>query len=338
MPKNKNAGFRYRVINNCLRNNKRRWTLEDLIAEVSEQLYDSFGITKGISKRQIQEDINIMRSDPPRGFAARIICKNGFYFYEDIEFSIDNNPLTDTDLESIKQSINVLKQFKGLPHFAALQEIISKVEGTVNFYRDIDSIIEFENNAAVKGSEFLDKLYKAIINKKVLSILYKSFKAEKATEQVIHPYYLKEYRNRWFLLGFNQEFGKLSILGLDRIVDIQEFGHEYKENTILNPETYFQDIVGVTVPENINKEIIQIRVSKEQAPYILSKPLHHSQKVIAKLENETIVISVELIPNYEFESLILSYGETIKVISPEILVERLKERLIKASNQYFALS
>ncbi|HPI85009.1 MAG TPA: hypothetical protein PLR01_01440, partial [Bacteroidales bacterium] len=72
MPQNKNASFRYRVINSCLRNQFRQWTLDDLIAEVSVQMHEQFGVAGGISKRTIQADLNIMRSDPPRGFAAPI--------------------------------------------------------------------------------------------------------------------------------------------------------------------------------------------------------------------------------------------------------------------------
>src|SRR5258706_13121538 len=95
---NKLALIRYRAIDECLRNRYRKWTLENLIEKVSEVLYDTEGIRSGVSKRTIQADIQLMRSDK-LGYNAPIIVKEKkYYSYDDADFSITNTPITDTDL------------------------------------------------------------------------------------------------------------------------------------------------------------------------------------------------------------------------------------------------
>ena len=83
MATNKNASYRYRVIDNCLKNTARKWTLNDLIKTISEKLDEDLGIYKGVSKRTVQNDISIMRSMYPRGFDAPIVCKDGNYYWDD---------------------------------------------------------------------------------------------------------------------------------------------------------------------------------------------------------------------------------------------------------------
>src|SRR6056297_2682395 len=145
MPTNKNASFRYRVINQCLRNTGRRWTLEDLIETISNEMYEQFGIDKGISKRTVQYDINTMRSDPPRGFAAPIACENGCYFYEDQDFSIDNNPLNETDIENLNEASAILKQFAHLPLYGELEGMLGKLQENI-VQNDAETIVAFEQN------------------------------------------------------------------------------------------------------------------------------------------------------------------------------------------------
>ena len=97
MPANKNALIRYKTIDRCLRNRYRRWTIDDLVDACSDALYDMEGITKGISKRTVQGDIQIMRSDK-LGYNAPIeTYGNGYYRYSDPDYSISDTPRTDDD-------------------------------------------------------------------------------------------------------------------------------------------------------------------------------------------------------------------------------------------------
>ena len=101
MPANKNALIRYKTIDNCLRNRYRRWTLENLVEACSDALYDMEGISKGVSVRTVQADIQMMRSDK-LGYNAPIeVYDHKYYRYSDPDYSITDMPLSQNDYEVI---------------------------------------------------------------------------------------------------------------------------------------------------------------------------------------------------------------------------------------------
>lgn len=335
MPSTKNASFRYRVLNDCFRSIKGKYTLEELISIVSNKLDEHFGIAKGISKRQIQEDLMIMKSLPPRGFEAPIECKNSMYYYTDRSFSINQNPLNQDDIGNLTDAIGLLKQFNGLPHFSDLTQTINKLEGSLranSFSKR--TFIDFEKNEKVMGTGHLSPLIKFISERKVIEISYKSFKSAKASEITVHPYLLKEYRNRWFLLAWNDELKVMSNFGLDRIQSIKILPKKaFIENQDFDAENYFENIIGVSIPQNSKIEKIEVQCSAELSDYIKTKPIHSSQKVLK--DNKTgILIQLKLIPNYELMSLLLSFGAGIKVLKPETLVSNIKNILKSSLEKY----
>lgn len=332
MPTNKNAQFRYRVIDRCLQNRGREWTLQDLIDEISDQMGEQFGNYKGISKRTVQYDINLMRSEPPRGFDAPIGCEDSKYFYEDPAFSIIDHPLIDSDIEQIQEAITILKQFKGLPHFKGLEQVIYKIEGQANTYGR-QEFIHFERNEDVAGLKWLENLYNSILNQQVLEIEYQSFKAEISKKEVVHPYLLKEYRNRWFLLGYNENFELISNYALDRIIDIQIKNKKFRENTDIDPDSYFCNIIGVSVPEDQEPIEIKFWASLEQAPYLVTKPIHHSQKILEENKDGSI-FQIYVIPNFELEQVFLGFGERVNILDPQWWSLILKERIKNALRHY----
>lgn len=334
MPLNKNASFRYRVINNCLRNQFRQWTLVDLIREVSDQMHEHFGITSGVSKRTVHSDINIMRSDPPRGFAAPILCKDGNYYYEDPEYSIDNNPLNEIDLRSLKDASDILRQFKGLPYHLELNQIINKIESTVHRQKIFEvPLIHFEYNDQLKGQEFLQPLLKCIQSRLAVEVRYQPFNLDAPLLLTIHPYFLKEYNNRWYLFGLEHDPRRLVNLALDRILETTDSKTPYIPNRIIDPAQFFNDIIGVTYNTNVKKQNVLLRFTKDRAPYVLTKPLHSSQKLISD-DEDGITVSIEVVPNKELIRDILSFGGDIRVILPEDVAIEVEKILRKAADSY----
>ena len=332
MPKNKLASFRYRVINNCLRNTGRKWTMQDLIEEISQKLFEDFGMEKGISKRTFHYDIELMRSMPPRGFDAPIISKNGYYQYEDPCFSIENTPLNETDIDTISDAITLLSQFSKLPIHEELAIVKEKLYGEVLQNNTRAKVIDFEQRE-VKGSEFLAPLFKAINATAPIKLEYKPFKTGVSVSDVIHPYLLKQYNHRWYLLGMNNAYGRIGIYSLDRILRFEPAKEEYIPNTILKPETYFKNIIGITIPYDETIQEITLHFTNDQKPYILTKPIHLSQKIIDNSE-EGLTVTINVIPNYEFFSMILSFGENVEVIAPITIRNKIKEKLNLAVGKY----
>jgi predicted DNA-binding transcriptional regulator YafY len=331
---NKNAFIRYQTLDKCFKNIGRNYYIDDLLSVCNEALYELNPNAVGIKKRQLFDDIKFMESS--QGWSIPLVRhkdgKKVFYRYEDANFSINQQPINDLEAEQLKSALLVLARFKGLPQFEWIQELILKLEQQFQLQNTTRELISFDANEYLKGIEYLGTLFNAILYKRVLQICYKSFSSDAVTTVEIHPQYLKQYNNRWFLLGQNPEYKTLTNFALDRIVTIAEVNTEFKE-VVIDFDAYFEDIVGVTKPVDEQPVLITLQATKSLAPYIITKPLHGSQKHI-KNDDDGLLFSIEVIPNYELEKQLLAFGEGLVVCSPDSFKSKLKERIQKLHELY----
>lgn len=333
MPVNKNALIRYKTIDNCLRNPYRRWTVEDLVDACADALYDFEGIRRGVSLRTIQGDLQMMRSDK-LGYNAPIeVYDHKYYRYSDRNYSIMNLPLSHNDIETMTEAVNLLRQFEDFDHFSEMSDVVSRLQDNLAIARGKKKIVDFERNSNLKGLRYLNPLYNHIARRETLKIEYQSFSARKPYAYTVFPHLLKEYRNRWFLFCTNTK-GMLYNFALDRILSIQtEPDIAYKNNPNFDPDTYFNDLIGVTKWGNATE--ITFWASREQALYIATKPIHPSQKIIQdKTKDGSKVFSVIVEPNWEFFSLMLGFGPGVRILSPNSVVREIKRKIKKAAEQY----
>lgn len=334
MPINKLALVRYTTIDNCLRNRFRKWTLEDLMEACSDALYEYEGITRGISKRTIQLDIQNMRSEKLGYNAPIIVTDKKYYSYEDKHFSITNTPLTQQDLGTLNEVLDVLKQFKGFGYFQELTGMVTRLEDKLYKQKHKGkSYIDFEKNELLKGLKFIDPLHKSILQKKTIEITYQSFKARQPQHIVFYPYLLKEYRNRWFLLGAAKKGKSVMILALDRMEHIKELHGEKYHTAGFEVTKYFDDVIGVSKMPGQSAQLVVMKIGNAHAPYILTKPLHPTQKIL-KEEEDGVIFSIEVIWNFELEREIMGFGEQLKVLGPRRLQRKITSRLRQAFEQY----
>lgn len=334
MPVNRNALIRYKTIDLCLQNRYRRWTLDDLIDACSDALYEYEGIDKGVSRRTVQMDIQLMRSDKLGYNAPIVISEKKYYTYEDADYSIMNIPLSEGDLDKLTETVDFLKQFKGFSHFRELESMVQKLEDHIYSQKvNRKPVIDFEKNEDLKGIEFLEKLYQAIIRKNILEITYQSFTARQAGTFAFYPYLLKEFRNRWFLIGSKNNAHPLFNLAIDRIIEVRNTEKVFTDEIGFNAEVYYKNVIGVTVNHGAKAENIVLFVTRKHAPYVLTKPLHPSQKLID--DNEYgITVSLEVQHNFELEKEILGLGDGVVVLSPDRLRANIIERLANALDLY----
>jgi len=323
----KHAIIRYQVLDRCLRNTGSRYNIEDLLEECNEALFEFDTKTNGIKKRQLYDDIRFMQSEQGWSIPLEKV-KSGrtvYYQYEDRNFSINNQPLNQTEATHLKSAMMVLSRFKGLPQFEWIEELIPKLDQTFNISDSSEKIMSFDNNEFLKGIEHLSSLFNAITYKKVLNIAYHSFKSDKAIGMKFHPYHLKQYNRRWFLLGKTEGYSTITNLALDRIIKIEEIDLKYINNEI-NFDEYFEDVIGVTITDE--KEVVKIEmyVTKETEPYIRTKPIHESQSPLRVFE-DGFKFFIKVIPNSELESLVLGFGENLKVLEPKEFKEKILKRL-----------
>ena len=324
MATNKHAIIRYQALDRCFRNTARRYYINDLIEACNQALYEFEGIEEGIKRRQVFDDIRFMESEQGYSIPLEKIRdgRKVYYRYSDPNFSINNEPLNEAEAEQLKEALLTLNRFKGMPQFEWVNEMITRLQSSFNLVETDKQIIEFEHNPFLRGLEHITNLYYAISYEKVLAIKYQGFKQEKGGQFHFHPYYLKQYNNRWFVFGLHEKLDKIANLALDRIKTIEEVQQQYKPIDI-DFEEYFEDVIGVSIPNDGELQKILLEVDIELFPYIESKPIHGSQKVKERREKSAI-IELELIPNYEFESTILSFGSKIKIIKPIELAKKLK--------------
>lgn len=336
MATNKNALIRFKVLDSCFRNPGKRYFIDDLIEECEKVLLEIDSDSNGISRRQILDDITFMESkdgwkiDLARTRDGRKV----FYTYVDPNFSINNMPLNEVEINQLQSVADILSQFKGMPQFEWINEMVPKLKQGMAAKEAAATIIEFDNNQYLKGIEHLGPLHNAIFYKKVLEISYQPYENETPYNLVIHPYFLKQYNNRWFLFGYNPAMDKYNWnMAIDRIAAIKEIKGRYQKNISIDWQEYFEDIIGVTMPDNGIVENITLHFYGKTGKYMETKPLHGSQKS-KWVDDNTLEVNLQLIINYEFERLILSYADSVKVIKPIRLATSIESRLKAAYGQY----
>jgi predicted DNA-binding transcriptional regulator YafY len=321
--KNTNRTGRWIAIDNCLKTGH-SFTWEQL-AKACE---DHPQVGYYPSKDMIKKDISQIRSE--YGFEIIFNRLTNTYSYKNKSNSISNHGLLSSHTNLLLEAQTILSQYPFLPQLDGLNAVIEVMEnkaglkGTVN-----KKIIEFDNSTSSSGIEFLKPLYLAISNKNVVSFEYQPFHYNNSKTVLVHPYYLKEYNKRWFLIAYNDDNKRLENFALDRIQSsISCITIKYQEcQTDFND--YFKDIIGVSIYEG-KKERIELSLSGNRGKYVLTKKLHHSQETVINTKDEVVVV-INVIPNLELYSLLLSFGSDLKVLSPKSVVKEINS-IIKKMN------
>ena len=346
MATNKHAIIRYQALDKCFSNFGRQFFIDDLIEACNDALYQYTGdekysdsIAPGISRRQIFDDIAFMESDA--GYQIPLEKHKGgssgrkvYYRYADRDFTINNQPITDEEMKQLREMTSLLNRFKGLPQCEWMEELVTNLEDKFKIKGTSKSVISMESNAYVEGLKYLSPLFNAIINRQVLNIIYSPFNKSDC-EWDIHPYFIKQYNNRWFLLGLNEKDHRISTIGLDRIKSVENSSIPYIDDYIIvDVDEYFADVIGVTIP--YDKEVVRVKLqfSSNRYPYIISKPLHESMR---KVDDENCIVAIDVIPNRELEALILSFGDDIEVLEPQWFRKQIADKIKSNYQKYFTV-
>lgn len=335
MPANKNALIRYKTIDNCLRRQYRKWTLQDLMDACCDALYDMEGIKTGVSVRTIQSDLQMMRSDK-LGYNAPIeVYDHKYYRYSDPNYSITNMPLTENDLGMMQETIDMLQQLEEFDEFAEMSDVVSRLQEKLAISKHgRKPVINFDSVSGLKGLKLLNPLYRYIIRKQTVRITYQSFSARTPSEFVICPYLLKEFRNRWFLFGSRASDLVLYNLALDRIVGVEPAEEPFRENPGFDPEHFFDDVIGVS--KNIGNApcLVEFWASADESQYIITKPIHPSQQLVRRNDDGSAVFQIKVVINFEMYSVFMSYGPGVKILSPRSAVLCMQDKLRQAASLY----
>lgn len=217
--------------------------------------------------------------------------------------------------------------------FLSLLEILTTAElFSTNFKEKNNalSFVEFENKAAIESIPNFKIVLDAIQQQLPITFNHNSFYHLKQEEYNLKPYFLKQYQNRWYVIGETEKGYRT--FGIDRIENITIGTKKFKAKTE-EAKDKFSHVIGLNYVDH-KMEKIQLSFHISQKPYLISLPLHHSQKEITTDNVNSFDIELRIHPNFEFRQQILKYGSLVRVVEPKWLAEEIKEELRKGFKNY----
>lgn len=335
MPKIKNAQLRYRIIDKCIRNPHRPFPTKDKLRRACEE--ELYGSSHGehISDSTIEKDLFAMREELDAPIAYN--KKDKGYYYTNGSFTMDDIPLNEEDVEAIRFAAKIFHQFRNVNVFQqfgfAIDKILDRVEISDKFNdKAVNDYVQFESRPEVGGSEYLNPILTAIKKRKSVQFEYQKFNSTETKIRRIDPYLLKEYRNRWYLIGKSISKDKTITFALDRMKELTILSQGFSPDENFNPDLFFKYSIGIT-SYNGNPEIIRFQTDKTLSQYLLSQPIHPTQKRI-KEKKKSDLFEIEVLITPELIMLLLSHGSKLKVLSPNDLIEQVKNEIEASLSNY----
>jgi predicted DNA-binding transcriptional regulator YafY len=350
MPQNKKAYQRAKLLDDFFSSGG-KMNKEEMIAYVSKHIDDRSPEAGKYSERQMDYDIKHLR-DGTYGAKAPLEYDrlHNEYYYSVPGFSVFNKEFDEEEQGVLERAIDELKGI-GKDDLAGALSLIAR-RGNKESAVGNSTIFSYEQHPEVVGLKWIDILYEHIKKKNCLTIKYQPYgnyesslqpasneiperdkMADEPIYRTICPYLLKQYRYRWYLVAFDKDREAISIFGLDRINKVDINKHvSFVENEI-KWDTYFRDVIGLSVIEQNPVEKVLFRATPTLSKYIYSRPLHHSQKVITKdAIGWTFQLSVR--KNIELLAELRRFGANLEVLEPQDLREEMLREFQKAVELY----
>ena len=297
--------LRLKFIETLLRNRKEKGASYE---EIEEYLEDQF------ANKDLEQELKFSKKTFERDKKA-IAEIMGF----EISYSRKNNVyyISEEELENNSDSV-----FDNLLLVQAYRETKDKTD-----------IMFFEQRKS-RGLQNLHGLVHAIINKKLISLDYRSFSQEEENRLVLEPYALKEFKYRWYLLAnvFQNGELKLKSYGLDRISNLEIKNSTFKRKKV-DIGAEYENLFGIISKNEHALEKVILSFDAHQGQYIKSLPLHHSQETLID-NGEEFRIQLHLYPTYDLKQEILSYGNRVKVIAPVNFRNEIKSEISEMLSYY----
>ncbi len=135
-------------------------------------------------------------------------------------------------------------------------------------------------------------------------------------------------------MAYNAKTHNVITLALDRMLTVERNDDEYIDNTFFNPDEYLGAMIGITRDLQSKTVHVVLRFDADQAPYVLTKPMHQSQQLMEREADGGIVVSLDVIYNIELEGKILAFGSHVEVIAPRLLRHRIAQQILIAATHY----
>jgi len=165
------------------------------------------------------------------------------------------------------------------------------------------------------GQDFLATVMKAMKKSKLLEVTYKGYWSEHEHTFPVAPYCVKLFRQRWYLVGNSVNEDRIRIYSLDRVLEVKLTEAPFKYPDDFCPEVYFEGCFGVIRGDGTEVETVKLKVQADQANYLRSLPLHHSQKETER-NTDYSIFTLQVRPTFDFQQELLWNGDAIEVLEP----------------------
>lgn len=331
MPNTKNFSLRVRILDGLLQQRK-GVSIQDCLRVINHRL-TARGIPPVTSKDTILKDMTEMANgdyvniesfhDP---FDGRIIR----YRYERADFSIYSNSLLEDEIKEIQGALEILRRFDGMPQMEWIRDLCSRFDVSIN--TPDKPVVEFEDSDTVFGREFFTGLFHAIVDKRPIFLDYQRF-GKKPRTHLLYPYYLKQFKQRWYLVAKNaHHLDSISSYALDRMVSFHPSLIDEYVPIDIDVHDYFKDVYGIARMEG-EPQIIKFHVDKHELSYLQTRPIHHSQKIVGR-DKTGVFMTIQVIPNTELMMELMSYGDGITVKTKGKLRSDIMRKLSSARKKY----
>ena len=183
------------------------------------------------------------------------------------------------------------------------------------------------------GFNYLTTIIQAMRENKVLDITYQSFVRDDVTQFCLHPYCLKVFKQRWYVVGWHEPTSDIRIYSLDRISNIEILKKKFKMPTDFDAQEYFEDSYGAFRNDGVSPSTVRIRANAEEREYLRTLPLHHSQQEV-ETEQDFSVFELHIRPSFDFKQAILAMGANVEILEPQSLRDEIKSTLNNMLKKY----
>ena len=316
----KNAAIREIIIDRCLQDSK-GYTVLQILKKCNAAL-ELRGYREVTSPNTILNDFVAISNRWHQSIVSERKGRNIVYHYRDRRFSIFKAPIGEQDIIEMYEALETLKKFESFQGFEWVEELSLNIRSKLLMGNDAKPVMAFDDNKELRGMDLFSQLHDYIRMEQPLLIKYQTYRTEKLMELSVHPYFLKQYNSRWFLIAYNEQHRCISNYAIDRILSVETVGNKFIPTDIDFTE-YYDNVIGVSIMPDKEPVEVLLRVDGKQYPYLESKPLHHSQSLIETDEESNAVVSLKVIPNYELTQQILAMGSKATVIKPAELREKI---------------
>jgi proteasome accessory factor B len=200
---------------------------------------------------------------------------------------------------------------------------------TFNITDSFENILVFENRRS-KGLENLEDVISAIKSHSIVEFDYEKFNSLSNESRRLHPYFLKEYKYRWYIIGLDEKDKKVKSFALDRINYLTVTNQKFKPADVPSIMQRYEHCFGIFCPDKGQPQNVVLSFPAHQAPYFKTLPLHHSQDIIIDNDKEfRMAVTVFITPDFIME--LLSFAQFLKVIEPLSLKQTLIDTIKKAT-------